>query len=137
MIRAAFLLLALAGPAGAETLIAIDGDTVQRRDAAGRVLERWRLAGIDAPETWRARCPAEHDRAFAAKARLRALLAEGIPTVTRHGRDRFGRALVTLIIAGRDTAATLLAEGHALPWRPGPKAKAERQAIWCPEGRKP
>ncbi|GLR88460.1 hypothetical protein GCM10007857_51720 [Bradyrhizobium iriomotense] len=33
-----------------------------------------------------------------------------------------------------DVGEVLLKEGHALPYVPGPEAKAKRLATWCPKG---
>ena len=36
---------------------------------------------------------------------------------------------------GVDVSEVLLREGHALPYIPGQKAKAERLVKWCPIGK--
>ncbi|OZZ60085.1 transposase, partial [Klebsiella pneumoniae] len=39
--------------------------------------------------------------------------------------------LVHLLIDGRDVGQTLMAEGLAVEWRPGPNAWRERRRHWC------
>jgi len=111
-----------------EALRIVDGDTV----ALGR--ERIRLESIDAPERSRPRCRAEADAAAAATERLAALLDVEAVTIARHGRDRYGRTLATLTTPAGDVGAVLVAEGLALPWRPGKAAHDERTAHWCEPG---
>ena len=99
----------------------VDGDTV---DVDG---VRHRLVGLDAPEIFHARCPAERDRGILAAARLIALLAEGgVRVVDVEGREKWGRRLARLEGRGRDLAGALVAEGHARPY----DGRAARQS-WC------
>jgi endonuclease YncB( thermonuclease family) len=86
---------------------------------------------IDTPETWKPNCAQERAVGLAAKARLVGLLARGKITVERNGMDRYRRTLAVVRVDGKDVGAMLLAEGHALPYRPGREAKAWRQAQWC------
>ncbi|BBE74331.1 thermonuclease family protein [Oharaeibacter diazotrophicus] len=111
-----------------ETLRIVDGDTV----ALGR--ERIRLESIDAPERSRPHCRAEAEAATAASERLAELLDVETVTIARHGRDRYGRTLATLTTPSGDVGAVLVAEGLALPWRPGKAAHDERTAHWCGPG---
>jgi micrococcal nuclease len=106
----------------------IDGDTV--------VIERTvvRMEGIDTPETWQWRCTAELTLGLKAKARLEVLLNGRDVTFVGGRRDRWGRTLGTVYADGEDVAERLIAEGLAIRWKAGPKAKAERLAIWCPAG---
>ncbi|TIM38309.1 MAG: thermonuclease family protein [Mesorhizobium sp.] len=93
-----------------------------------------RLLDIDTPETDRPRCENELTLGLEAKLRLRQLLDAGQVAYVVDGRyrtDRFNRTLAHVTVAGRDVGAVLLAEGLALVWSPGPKAKAARLAIWC------
>lgn len=105
-------------------LAVIDGDTV----AAGG--ERIRIANIDAPEIYRARCDAERRLALVAKHRLAELLATGPVEIHRGDpgtgrmRDRHGRTLATLSIDGRDVGEIMIAEGIARPWE-------GRRRPWC------
>lgn len=108
----------------------IDGDTVRLSRA-----ETIRILNIDAPETRGARCERELIMGLRAKERLRALLAGPIRIErcepSGRCRDRYGRTLARLVTATGDAGLQLIAEGHALPWAPGPEAKAARIAAWC------
>lgn len=109
-------------------ILVIDGDTVEQDG------QRWRLAGIDAPEIHRARCPAERRAGIIGAARLIALLdAHGgtlTPLVNGRGtiqRDKFGRVLGTLTLGdGRAWSDIARDEGHAVAW----DGKG-RQPNWC------
>jgi micrococcal nuclease len=122
------LLLAIAGPLSAAELRVIDGDTV--------VIDgvKIRIERIDTPETWRARCAAELALGQKAKARLSELLAGRDISYEGKKLDRWGRTLGTVYADGEDVGEILIAEGLAVRWRRGPKAKAERMAKWCPSG---
>ena len=97
---------------------AVDGDTL--RCGAERV----RVVGLDTPEL-QGRCAAETRLAERAKARLAALVAEGV-SLQPQGRDRYDRLLaVVRDRAGRDLAAVLIREGHARPYLGG------QRAGWC------
>lgn len=132
---AAVLALALALPAAAEplrrlvppdALAVVDGDTVRLE---GR---RLRLMDIDAPETHGAHCRAERRAGARAAARLAAILDGRAVLVVQAGRsDPYGRPLVRLALPEGDAGQILLAEGLALPWRPGAAAHAARVAHWC------
>lgn len=111
----------------ARAIFIIDGDTV----AIGR--ERVRLLDVDTPETYHSRCEAELVLGLAAKAELRALLsrAERVE-IHRSGRtDVYGRTLARITVDDMDVGRRLVAEGLALPWRPGSAAKRERLKAWC------
>ena len=84
--------------------------------------EKFRIAGIDAPETDGA-CRQERRRAAAASARLAGLLDPERMKVIRRGTDRYGRTLADVLVDGRDVGRLLIREGHARPWPP--------KARWC------
>ena len=119
------LALLLATAANAATIL-IDGDTI---DVDGT---RIRILQIDTPETFRPRCERELVLGLKAKERLRALLDSGPVTFQANGRDRYGRTLAHVYAGKLDVGAQLLKEGFALPYIPGPDAKAKRLATWCP-----
>lgn len=98
----------------------IDGDTL----AHG--YWRWRMAGWDAPETRRARCPAEKALGERAAARLRELVAGEFVLEQVRGRDPHGRRVARFLADRRDAGEIMAAEGLAKPWR-GTGAKPE----WC------
>ena len=104
----------------------VDGDTIS---IAG---ERIRILGIDAPESFRSRCENELMLGLRAKQRLRDLLAPSTSIrIERDGQDRYGRTLADVFAGGVDVGATLLREGYALPYKPGPDAKLARLRTWC------
>lgn len=128
LILAAALAAILVSPALAldgNRIRVIDGDTV----ALGA--ERIRLVDIDAPEIAHPRCPAELQRGLKARDRLAALLRGRDVQITRDGRDRYGRTLATLTVAGRSVGAVLISEGFAVQWEPGRAAYAARLRYWC------
>lgn len=149
MIRAIALACLITTAAVAETprvemvhgdrFVIIDGDTValpcRQPDCTGP--ERIRILNIDAPETRGAACEAEMVKGLDAKAALAGLLRGRSITLRRcepdTGRcaDRYGRTLATLASPAGDIGDAMIAAGHALPWSPGPEAKAIRQQIWC------
>lgn len=124
------LVLALSmAPAHAETIdgsriVIIDGDTVALPGG-----ERLRLVEIDAPESYRSACEAELVAGLKAKERLRSLIAGQPISIERHGPDVYRRTLARLSSPQGDVGAVLLAEGLALRYVPGRKAK--RTAHWC------
>ncbi len=120
VVFAVCLTLALAAPSAAGTLEVVDGDTVRWRG------ELVRLVGYDTPEL-RGRCRTERILAEAAANYLRGLLLEG-PAVLHfeRGRDRWGRRLARLTVAGRDVGPELIRVRLARPYTGG------RRKGWCP-----
>lgn len=119
----------LPGPIAAEVLKVIDGDTlrVRARIWIGQdVQTNVRLNGIDTPEL-RARCPAEREKARAARDTLRRLVGEAPVTLSEVEPDKYGgrvRARVRTA-AGADLAQTLIRAGLARPYH------GERRGDWC------
>jgi endonuclease YncB( thermonuclease family) len=114
--------LTLATPASAQRgAQAIDGDTIR---VSGQVV---RLAGIDAPELHRPRCPLERAMARKARDRLQALVAGGVRLEALAGQDRYRRTLARVLDRrGRDVGQVLIAEGLAVPYHGrGPQKR------WC------
>lgn len=95
---------------------------------------KFRLKGIDAPETdgRRARCDAELSAGNAAADAARALTGGKTVTITtRYGIDSTGRReLVDLAVDGRDIRDSLIASGYAKPWD---YDGGEPKPDWCPE----
>lgn len=118
MIAAALLALTVS-PGVAASLKVVDGDTVRVDD------ELVRLVGFDAPEL-RARCRTERILAEAAANYLRGLLLEG-PAVLHfeRGRDRWGRRLARLTVAGRDVGRELIRVRLVRPYAGG------KRRGWC------
>jgi endonuclease YncB( thermonuclease family) len=82
--------------------------------------ENWRLTastgGVDAPEISKPECAAEKRIGERARDRLRSLMSNGYH-IERGRKDRYGRTLMTVILAdGRDAGAVLIAQGLAQPW---------------------
>lgn len=110
----------------------VDGDTIHDGQT------KYRLVGIDAPETRDPACALEKQRGDAATARVRELVAaarrvEALPADIKQGRrkwpvDQYGRRLVRIEIDGRDLGNLLIAEGLADVWRPG------KSRDWCRQG---
>ena len=122
-------LVLLTSPVLAAILL-IDGDTI---DINGI---RIRIVDIDTPETFRSRCENELTLGLKAKERLRQLLDAGPVTYTATGIDRYNRVLAKVYVGNVDVGAKLVAEGYALPYQPGPEAKATRLKVWCPSNKR-
>lgn len=80
----------------------IDGDTF----AVGT--ERFRIRGINAPETTEA-------GGFSATQRLDLLLHEGPVLVIPYGQDTYGRTLAEVYVNNRNVAEVMKEEGHDKP----------------------
>jgi len=127
MRKAFFLTLALlATPAAARTVLLVDDDTIKIDGVTIRLLD------IDTPESFRSRRECELVLALKAKERLRQLLDGGPVTYAPTGFDRYRRTLARVYAGNVDVSRKLLDECHALPYVPGPMAKATRLAAWCP-----
>jgi len=100
--------------------ISIDGDTIM---CGGETI---RLQNVDAAEI-HGRCAYETDLAQRAKAFISRRLTEGeieIIVDRSHPRDRHGRTIASVRIAGRDLGEDLMAAGLARPWE-------GRRKPWC------
>lgn len=114
------------------TLVASDGDTIKCDGVRMRLIGDGVpfKTGIDTPETGgRAKCERERFLGREAKKRLAELLKDpGIQIEDTGSRDRTSdrRPLVRVRLGdGRLAETILLAEGHAIVWRPGVKRP------WC------
>lgn len=87
---------------------------------------KWRIEGIDAPEMdGKAECAPEREMARASLERLKELMANGYGLRSRGRNDKYGRALVDVVLTdGRDAGRLLLAEGLAQPW-------PNEGNVWC------
>ncbi|MCU9847136.1 thermonuclease family protein [Defluviimonas sp. WL0024] len=103
----------------------VDGDTVRMWCADGGETPA-RLTGYDTPELFSPSCPSELAAAIRAKWALRQAIwqAETVELV-REGEDRYGRALVALIVDGEPVQRRMIEDGHARPYAGG------RRAGWC------
>ena len=102
------------------SLAVTDGDTFVCNG------ERIRVLGLDAPETYFAKCDAEYRLGVVAKQRLEQLIKEANLEIRRNGRDRYDRTLAQIIADGTDVAEPMIAEGLA---RPCKGAKCRKS--WC------
>lgn len=102
-------------------IYAVDGDTIDIGN------QRFRLVGFDTPETYRARCSYEKALGDMATARLREMIRNAgiVDVVVLPGRDRYGRGLARLFVAGSDVRDLLISEGLARPYNGG------RRSSWC------
>ncbi len=117
----------LPGPIQARVVRVIDGDTliVQVGIWFGQsVVEHIRIAGIDAPEM-KGRCPSEIDAARAARQYVAGLVGGGAVELRDVRREKYGRALASVIAGGVDVGEALLREGLVRPYRGG------KRAGWC------
>ena len=98
----------------------IDGDTVRvaARIWVGQTVSvPVRLAGADAPEIFRPRCPAERDAARRARTFVEAMLGDGPVTLIDIIPDKYGGRVVARLenASGEDVADALLEAGLAVP----------------------
>ena len=120
----AFCQVAEAAPLACRVVRVVDGDTLQM--ACQGAAHRVRLLGYDTAEVTRPACEAERVAGLAAAEVLRDLVALGAVTgFAVAGRDRYGRDLADVAIAGRDVAAAMLGSGLALPYWGG------QRPDWC------
>ncbi len=119
---------ALPGPIPAEVIKIVDGDTIKVRATiwVDQTVEvSVRLRGIDAPELFRPKCPAEKILARSAKASVAASSPVGsMVSLSNITRDKYGGRVVASVMTsdGETLAARLLAQGQAIamgdekPW---------------------
>jgi endonuclease YncB( thermonuclease family) len=94
------------------TTCLVDGDT------GGQDGRKWRMLAIDTPEMAdKAECARERQLAIAARDRLQALMENGYRINWLGRNDRYGRALINVILPnGQYAGNVLLREGLAQPW---------------------
>ncbi|MDZ7626778.1 MAG: thermonuclease family protein [Parvularculaceae bacterium] len=110
---------AIEGPVAASVERVVDGDTVRvtaRIWVGHSVSVSVRLAGVDAPELYRPRCPAERDLARRAKAFVEAMLTGGEVVLHDIVNDKYGGRVVARLLTadGADVGDALLEEGLAI-----------------------
>ena len=121
-----------------KVLKVIDGDTVDVDIDLGFNTwiknERVRLMGIDTPES-RTRNKIEKKFGLLSKARLKSLLGKQIvlkTQINRKGQDmkgKFGRILGDFMYRGKLVSRILCAEGYAVPYFGGSKAKLKSKHL--------
>jgi len=103
----------------------VDGDTIWVGE------EKVRIVGLDAPETYQARCDEERALGQRATGYLRVLVQRGRVTIKRQDRpDRYGRTLARVYIDGRDVADIMVREGLAVRYD-CPRGRCPRRIDWC------
>jgi endonuclease YncB( thermonuclease family) len=127
--RSRFLvsLAVIVGPAlgAADTVVLVDGDTLKYQGETIRLVDNRHARELSQP--LRARTSAGPR----SQERLRQLVDAGPIAIDRHGKDRYGRTLARVVVAGRDVGDTLLREGKTLRYRPGQADKPARLRQWC------
>ncbi len=114
----------------------IDGDTVDVRG------ERFRLIGLNAPETHKPQCDRELELGTRAQGRLKDLLTTGSASLVKvpcscpsgtegTGNCNFGRSCAILKINGEDVAETLIGEGLAAEFHCGATTCPPLPRPWC------
>ena len=110
---------------------ASDGDTIRLN------AERIRILGIDAPELAQT-CTDANGRDWpcgqAAKERMTAMLDQGEVHCVSQGRDKYGRALASCTVNGRDIALQMVRDGLAVSYHDYKHeqalARASRRGLW-------
>ena len=135
------LLLLLASPAGAATVLSVgDGDTLRVVDGSKRLTIR--MACIDAPET------AQRPYGAASRQRLQELVPVGsVVTLRPQTIDKYGRTVAEVFRGGQNTNLAMVSSGQAFAYRKylsacnqsaylGAEAAAQRQRIgvWAVPG---
>ncbi|KAJ56215.1 hypothetical protein ACMU_10710 [Actibacterium mucosum KCTC 23349] len=109
---------------GCRVVRVIDGDTVTLICPLSGI-QRGRILAYDTPEM-NAQCTSEALKAFAAKQYLRWLLwSSGHISARTEGIDRYGRALVLLLIDGKGVARPMIKAGLGKEYSGG------RRDSWC------
>ena len=106
---------AVAETISSASIYVIDGDTI---DVDGN---RFRLVGLDTPETYRAQCDYDLALGGAATARLVELVGSGsvLDLAVLPGRDKYGRGLARFFVGGRNVAEILTSDGLARAYEGG------------------
>ncbi|MEL6371966.1 MAG: thermonuclease family protein [Pseudomonadota bacterium] len=121
----------LAGPITAEVDRVVDGDTVRVNAniwVDQRVNVSVRLAGIDAPEIFRPKCPAEKQKGLAARDFINAIMGEQTIRLKDVQNGKYaGRVVGRIELAdGRDLGAVLIDADLAAPQKP-----RQKKPDWC------
>jgi endonuclease YncB( thermonuclease family) len=134
------LLLLLAGPAGAATVVSVgDGGTLRVSDGAKRLTIR--MACIDAPET------AQRPYGAASRQRLQLAPVGSVVTLRPQTIDKYGRTVAEVFRNGQNVNLAMVASGQVFAYRKylaacdgsacqGAEAAAQRQlvGVWAVSG---
>lgn len=105
----------------------VDGDTVDLGYRIEIVKNRYRIAGLDAPEIRSAKCASEKEagkRAMAALEQAVSTEPVGLRPVKR--RDKWSRSVAMLTLSGEDVTDRAEREGWARPYD-----GRSRRGSWC------
>lgn len=103
----------------------VDGDTVTLM-CPQYGMQSARLLGFDTPEKYAPKCMAEFIAAERASWALRTLIQKADRLVlVRDGTDKYGRALVRLMLDGQDVARQMIRAGHGRTYGGGLRGS------WC------
>jgi endonuclease YncB( thermonuclease family) len=95
----------------------IDGDTIEicHKDRK----EVIRIASLDAPETYRPKCPQEKRLGLDAKEEALKFFVRPMADieVSRHSVDRYGRTVAAVSVNGEDFASHMIESGHGVLWQ--------------------
>ncbi|MEN3974790.1 thermonuclease family protein [Emcibacter sp. SYSU 3D8] len=112
-IWAAALMVLFSSPAALADVRVHDGDTITLDGT------KIRIAAIDAPELDQ-KCATESGRCMpcgaVSKGYLLSLLAKGAPVCVRIDTDRYGRAVATCTVNGRDIGEAMIRSGNAVAY---------------------
>jgi micrococcal nuclease len=100
----------------AKVLRIVDGDTYDMKVDLGFdiwVKTRFRLNGVDTPETWRPTTEAERAHGHEATAAVKEFMEGQMVEITSYSKDKYGRYLCDVEKDGISLAGMLLAKGLA------------------------
>ena len=101
----------------AKVIEVIDGDTFRGEVDLGfdvTITRHFRVFGIDTPEIFKPKTDSERVRGILAKDRASDLLLDKEVEVKLHGTEKYGRALVEVILPGnRDYTNLMIQEGFS------------------------
>ncbi|MBK6606100.1 MAG: thermonuclease family protein [Leptospiraceae bacterium] len=101
----------------AKVIEVIDGDTFKGEVDLGfdvTITRHFRVFGIDTPEIFKPKTDSERVRGILAKDRASELLLDKEVEVKLHGTEKYGRALVEVILPGnRDYTNLMIQEGFS------------------------
>ena len=109
---------AMPGPAAARVERVIDGDTVKMRVAVWidqEIIVSVRVAGVDAPELFRPKCPAEKTMAIKARVFVEDFLSSGEAVLRDIDHGKYaGRVVARIENENGDLGSALVASGFAV-----------------------
>jgi micrococcal nuclease len=110
-----------------QPIIVVDGDTIDVCNLNG--VERIRIANLDAPESYRAKCAKEKLAGIQAKqAAIQFFVRPSVQLdISRHSTDRYGRSIADVSVNGKDFRQHMIAEGYGVQWQ------FNERHDWCKE----